>query len=48
MLAVKVLVQAIVVTRSILQQQWRRPDLAGGVAATEKRVVAFGIADIDP
>ena len=35
--AVEILVQAVEVAGNILQQQWRRPRLARGVALREKR-----------
>src|SRR5665213_1893778 len=38
----------VVVASAILQQQWRRPDLAGGMAARQERFVAGGIIDLDP
>ena len=40
MLAVEVLMQAVVVAGAVLQQQRRRPGLAGGVAALQESVVA--------
>ena len=40
--------QAIVIVLTILQQQRRRPRLPGVVAAFQERLVAIGIADVDP
>src|ERR1700682_640552 len=47
MFAIEILMQAIVVTGAVLQQQRRRPALAGGMAPFQERFVAVGIADID-
>src|SRR5665213_1068291 len=44
---VEILMQAIVVAFAILQQQRRRPLLAGGMATPEEGIVTLGIADID-
>src|ERR1700694_5125757 len=45
--AVEILMQAIVVVFAVLQQQRRRPGLAGGMAALQKCFVTRRIADID-
>ncbi len=39
--------QAVVVSRTILEQQWRRPRLSGRVAALEKRAVLGRIAYVE-
>src|SRR5438105_6972327 len=47
MLAVEILMQAIVITGLILQQQRGGPGLARGMTAFQECLVAIGIADID-
>src|SRR5579864_135534 len=48
MLAIEVLMQAVIVAFLVLQQQRRWPELACLVAALQKCLMAFGIADVDP
>ncbi len=48
MLAVKVLMQTIVVAGAVLQEQGRSPGLAGGVAALQIRCVVGGETMFQP
>jgi len=45
--AVQILVQAVVVTRAVLEQQRRRPRLPGGMAAIEELAMLLRVLHVD-
>ena len=47
MLAIKILVEAVEITRSVLEQQRRRPELSSLMTTPEEPGVAFRVSHID-
>jgi hypothetical protein len=46
-LAIEILVQAVIVSLAILEEQWRGPDLSGVVTALDELLMPIWIANLD-